>query len=145
MYHKIITVPLHVNNKSDDFVIFLERIEKLRDALSLTKDEVYSRLKISQPMISMIRSGQRTPSIKMKRRIAAAELAAGLAAPTPAPPAVFQTLEKGGSDFPNLGKKDADFSKPWKNAPDFFQALEKRLAALEENLAEVLRLLRERK
>jgi len=30
-----------------------------------------------------------------------------------------------GQDFPNLGKTDGDFSKPWKNSDESFQGLEK--------------------
>lgn len=57
---------------------FLERLEILRLKRSLTKGEVYQLIDISQAMISMIKSGSRKPSMKMMRRLCAAEQESGI-------------------------------------------------------------------
>jgi len=68
--------------------MLLDRIEKLRVKMGLTKAEVYDLVKVSQPMISMIRRGERQPSVKTLRRLEEAEIAAGIK-----PANIFQPLE----------------------------------------------------
>lgn len=117
----------------------LDRIENLRVRLGLTKSEVYEKLEISQPMISMIRAGNRQPSIKTMRRLEAAELAAGIpppsrassAAPPPSPsPSVQSAAEE--EEVPTIATLPAEK----------FQSLEHRLTALEADMKEMLKLLK---
>ena len=74
-----------------------DRIECLRVKLRLTKAEVYDKLEISQPMVSMVRKGLRQPSLKTLRRIEAAEKKAGIGEINPA----------------KAGKQEADKSSVW--------------------------------
>jgi transcriptional regulator with XRE-family HTH domain len=135
--HKLITPPLQVNRKSNYFVMVLDRIENLRVKLGLTKSEVYEKLEISQPMISMIRAGQRQPSIKTMRRLEAAEVAAGLKKPPPEEPSrpsrpSVESTSSPAEKVPIIGNLPAEK----------FQSLELRLAALEHQTAEILKLLK---
>lgn len=76
--NKVFTKGLHVNKKSEVFVNFAERLENLRKIKALTVGEVLQLVDLSPPMLSMIKKGQRNPSVKLLRRLAEAEGAASL-------------------------------------------------------------------
>lgn len=78
----VYSLNIHTQAQSEAFVNFLSRVEKLREALKMTKGEVYRHLVISPAMISMIRSEARVPGPKIIRRLEAAERVAGLAPPS---------------------------------------------------------------
>lgn len=104
--HKLITPASQVNRKSNYFVMVLDRIEKLRVRLGLTKAEVYEKLEISQPMISMMRAGKRQLSVKAMRRLEAAEIEAGLS--DALPPGRSRDRPGKQGDSGDFGKNMAD-------------------------------------
>jgi len=110
-------------------VKFLERIENLRKVKLLSKAEVYDLVGISQSMISMIRSGDRQPSMKMIRALADAEHTAGIGPPIEAPPAPTPRE-------PMTVREP--ISNDWKNETENFQRLEKRMADIEQKLDALL-------
>lgn len=106
----------------------LERIEILRKAKLLSKAEVYDLIGISQSMVSMIRSGDRQPSVKILRQLADCERAAGIGPPEVATRAL--------PSEPMMVREES--SNDWKNVPENFQRLEKRMDGLESMLQELL-------
>jgi len=95
-------------------------------------------------MMSMIRGGSRSPSIKAKRRLEEAERAAGIEhkAQNPHPLKVAEQKETE-VDFPVVGKLASEFSNHWKKTEGHFQSLEKRQAAVEKQLDQISRQLAE--
>lgn len=128
--------------------MILERIENLRVRLGLTKAEVYEKLQISQPMISMLRAGKRQLSVKAMRRLEAAEVEAGLASPSPGRRSHDRRGNQGEYDQNVLHDHHTDYPAKSIPAPEIltpeqFQSLETRLAVLERGMSEALKLLRE--
>jgi transcriptional regulator with XRE-family HTH domain len=79
LIHKVFTFLLQVNGKSELFVnFFSDRVKALQEARRMTAAEVLEHLKISPPMFSMIKTGQRNPSVKTLRRLEQAEIDAGI-------------------------------------------------------------------
>jgi len=55
-----------------------DRLETLRKAKGLTKQELYDELEISRSLVSAIKTGDRALSVKVRRRLEDAETEAGL-------------------------------------------------------------------
>ena len=122
----------------------LERIEKLRVKLGLTKAEVYEKLQISQPMVSMIRAGQRQPSMKSMRRLEQAEIEAGLAPPKK--PAGHVTDRGNTGDSMILREEKGGYTINADSNPRFAEFLEfqNRISKIEIDIKEILKLLKEK-
>lgn len=66
------------NSNSKLFVTMSGRLDRLRKELKLTWGEFEEHLGISHTMMHFMRSGERTPSMKLLRRIEAEENKAGI-------------------------------------------------------------------
>ena len=111
MIHKVFTFRLHVNRNSEHIVnFFSDRVGAIQKAKRMTVSEVLDYLEISPPMFSMIKSGQRNPSVKTIRRIESAEREVGILPKEPeesdrAPPIVRESKADAMPDHRDLAKK----------------------------------------
>jgi transcriptional regulator with XRE-family HTH domain len=123
LIHKVFTFLLQVNGKSELFVnFFSDRVKALQEARRMTAAEVLEHLKISPPMFSMIKTGQRNPSVKTLRRLEQAEIDAGIVPPRPAAPATL----------PRCVREDtADYLPAPRAIMEKLDEILRRLAALE--------------
>lgn len=61
--------------------LFLNRLALLQEKLLLSQADTLMRIQLSKAMLSFIRSEKHPPSVKVLRRLAQAEIAAGLETP----------------------------------------------------------------
>lgn len=107
LIHKVFTFRLHVNRNSEHIVnFFSDRVGAIQKAKRMTVSEVLDYLEISPPMFSMIKSGQRNPSVKTIRRIESAEREVGILPKEPQVPARATPTVRESKAYPDPGDGD---------------------------------------
>jgi transcriptional regulator with XRE-family HTH domain len=141
MFTEIAHCSHSVKGKSAIFVRMEKRLQKLRETLKFEWGELAHHLDLSRSMLDQVRKGKRHLGMKAMRRLEQAEGAAGIiphSAPSAASavnPPGFQRLEKSAEKLPTPGNALAAR----------FQRLEKLVAAVVKELAELKREMGEEK
>ena len=92
----------------DQTELFLNRLRRLQEKALLTQSEALKKIQLSKAMLSLIRNKVHPPSVKVLRRLAQAEIEAGIAKPITGETAVGDLAVAEAA----TGQPAADFFRP---------------------------------
>jgi len=88
--------------------LFLNRVARLQEKKLLTQKELLLSIGLSKGMLSFIRNGKHPPSVKILRRLAQAEIEAGIEAPVTEATTMSEMQEK----YVRTGRPMLEFLAP---------------------------------